>query len=248
MSRWLLVYIVLLFTIGCTAQSAYQKPPEEIFTFKKFNAALNQKLSVETGDPVFVEGYFVEGEMIKIEQPIDIMIPGSMMIPFPVHIDPEYLMLSRISPSWKYFCAEHGKSAASFPGLGSVIREGDCVGIRISLDKSEQEWVVDNSNYNKGRGETIWSSGMSKEEIERYKPIPSKIPFHIRSLKRIVFNGFYSNQLHFSWEEIVGSNKETQEFIFDFTGQPTLIGIKGNHFRVYSADNIRLVYEWIKFH
>lgn len=242
----LIVLTIVTLVMGCVAQGAHQLPQESIYSLEKFNAPLGSKLSVETGNSIFVEGEYIKGEHIEISEPIDKMIPGSMMIPFPVHIDPGSLKMTRITPSWKYYCADIDKAAASFPGLGSVIRDGDCVGIRISIDGSDREWVVDNSNYNRGWGTTIYSKNMSQEEIAKYKPNPSKKPFKIKNIKRIVFDGYYGGQVHFSWENISYNKDEEKEFTFDFTNRPTLVGIKGNQFIVHSVDNVQLVYEWKK--
>lgn len=240
----LVSFVLLVSLIGCAAQSARQP---DMFTTKKFNAPIGQKLEVETGEALFVEGSYIEGELIKITEPVDMMMPGSMMIPFPVHIDEGVLYMRRITSSAKYYCAEDGKAAASFPGLGSVIRSGDCIGIRIAHNDSCHEWIVDNSNYNRGWGETIWSKGMSEQEVQKYKPVPSGKPFKIQSMKRIVFNGYYGRQLHFSWEAFSGSNKEMREFTFDYAGEPTLVSIKGNRLIVHQADNVKMVYEWQSF-
>jgi hypothetical protein len=88
---------------------------------------------------------------------------------------------------------------------------------------------------------------MSKKDEEKYQPSPSNKPFKVHSLKKILFDGFYGGQLHFCWEEIAGVNKESREFTFDFSGQPTLVGIKGNQFIIHKADNVKMVYVWKKF-
>lgn len=242
-----LVCLAAAALVGCTAQGVKPAQEKELFTYREFSAPLGQPLTVNTGDALFVEGRFIEGEAIMVRQPLDLMIPGSMMIPFPVHIEPGRLTMSRVSGGWKYFCAEEGKAAASFPTLGSVLAQGDCVGIRVSSSNGEKQWVVDNSNYNRGWGKTVWTKRMSHDEAERYQPEWAAAPFQVDSLKRIVFDGYYGGQLHFSWEEYAGNSKDSREFVFDFDGKPTLIGIKGNQLVVNHADNVQLSYEWREF-
>lgn len=239
-------FIFAFFFIGCVAQTPQQSQQRNIYSVKRFSAPIGSLLTVETGESIFVEGEYIEGEYIQLDESVDLMIPGSMMIPFPVHINSGRLEIDRITSQWKYYCASTNEAAASFPGLGSVVRNGDCIGIRISMDGSESEWVVDNSNYNKGWGETIWKLSMSNEDRQKYKVNPSKKPFQIKQIKRIVFDGFYGNQVHFSWEDFSFSNKETKEFTFDFNNTPTLISIKGKQLVLHSADNVNLVYEWKK--
>ena len=242
MSRFYFVLLLAIISSGCVMDAG--NVPNDVFTVKKFNADLNHILAVQTGDALFVEGSYIEGESIRIDDPIEMMIPGAMMIPFSIRIEKGILDLASVTPSWKYYCASTGGAKAWFPGLGSVIREGDCVGIRISHDKQKYQWVVDNSNYNNGWGETIWSRSMDEDQARKHAPVPSNKPFKVQYLKRIVFDGYYGGQLHFTWDDISGTDRETRPFTFDFTGSPTEVGIKGNNFVVHKADNLKLVYEW----
>lgn len=228
---------------GCAAQPAGPEP----FTTKPFTAPVGTALEVNTGDALYVSGSYIPGERISISKPLDMMVPGSMFIPFPVHIDSGHLELSSITSKWRYFCAEDGRAAASFPGLGSVIRRGDCVGIRISANGKTKQWVVDNSVYNGMT--TIWTKSMSESDTLAYTPKQSPLPFKVDRLNRIVFDGYYGGQLHFTWEETIGTQRESKEFTFDFQkDSPKTVGIKGNLFRVLSADDVMLRYEWIKFY
>jgi len=231
--------------VGCVAEPSRASLKADPYTSKTFNAPIGKELVVTTGEPLFVEGSYIDGELISVSEPVDLMIPGSMMIPFPVHLDPGELELSSIDSSWKYYCAQNGKAAASFPGLGSVISEGDCVGIRTSLDGTKKQWIVDNSKYNGMK--TIWDMSLSTNDASKYISKPSHTPFKIKHIRRIIFDGYYGKQLHFTWEEIADSSKESKEFTFDFSGESALIGIKGNQFDALSADNTKLVYKWTKF-
>lgn len=232
---------VLICLTGCVATTP-AKPP---LTYKRFSAPLLTPLQVETGEDLFVEGAFIPGEKIDIPAALDLMIPGSMMIPFPAHIDPGTLRLTRVEHDWKYFCGKPERVAASFPGLGSVIAPGDCVGIRVSTKNAQnKQWVVDNSVYN--RMNTVWTSSLSAAQSLDYPVLPSKVALEIRTLKQITFDGYFGNQLHFTWNEADGSNVLSKEFTFDFNGEPALVGIKGMVFNVKKADNLSLSYEWVK--
>ncbi len=242
MHRIIILTLSVLFT-GCVTN----KPMPNLYSIKSFNAPLGKQLEVETGESLFIDGEYVEGEVITLNKEIKKMIPGSMHIPFPITIDKGKLCLTKLSNSWRYYSAEKGKFRASFPGLGSVLREGDTIGIRISHDKTDEEWFVDNSNYNsRSRGETIWTKNLSLEEKSKFKPQPSGNIFEARTLRKIVFDGYYGGQVHFQWIELVDGNSHQKDFIFDFNGTATEAGIKGNHFIIHSADNVKLLYEWIK--
>lgn len=243
-------YLVVMFFLfsGCVAKSSFRQISyDNLFHFEKFEAPLDIILTVETGYSLFVEGSYIKSEEIIVEDEVNKMIPGAMMIPFPVKIDPGKLRMTLIDDNWKYFCAEKEKSAASFPGLGSVVRDGDCIGIRQSLVNGDMEWFVDNSNYNRGYGKTIWHSKLSKDDMVKYKPVVLQDPFKINKMTKIVFNGYYGGQVHFTYEELDKNNIFKQDFIFDYApGQELPISIKGHRLTILNVDNIRITYKWDK--
>ena len=243
--RRLATATLILVTVGCTAQTG-TTASAPVFSKKTFTAPIGQSLTVNTGDSIFVEGSYIPGEIIEIPEAIEMMIPGSMLIPFPIRIEAGQLKLSAIDRSWKYYCAEEGKAAASFPGLGSVIAKGDCVGIRISLDGARKRWVVDNSIHNGGM-RTIWDRSFNAADHSTYVPFDSSQPFQIQQIRKITFNGYYGGQLHFTWEEVAQNTRDSRDFTFDFDSQPTIIGIRGNRFEALHADNTQLLYQWIQF-
>jgi hypothetical protein len=238
----LLFSSALLFS-GCVTTTEAYKPS---FTVNKFSPVIGEIRSVSTGNDLFVEGVFIPGEILRLSQSVSVMIPGSMLIPFPARIEASDLRLFRITRNWRYYCADESASSASFPGLGSVVRSGDCIGIRISSDGERKEWVVDNSIYNRGR-ETIWTLSIDPELGKSLNPQESPIPFDVQTLKKITFDGFYGNQLHFTWTELTRSGRNSQKFTFDFqVAKPVIIGIKGYIFEVQYADNVGARYKWIE--
>ncbi|MCR4290220.1 MAG: hypothetical protein NUV86_08165 [Candidatus Scalindua sp.] len=240
--RTIIIFILLVLLTGCVTN----KPMPNLYSIKSYNAPIGKQLAVETGESLFVDGEYIEGEVIIINKKIEKMIPGSMHIPFPITIDKGSLRLTKLSNEWRYYSAEKGKFRATFPGLGSVLREGDTIGIRISHDKTDKEWFVDNSNYNSRYRGTIWTKNLSQEEKSTFIPKPSGYIFEARTLKEIVFDGYYGGQVHFQWKEFVDGHSQQKDFIFDFNGSGTEVGINGNHFIIHSADNVKLFYEWIK--
>ena len=235
----LIFSLISLFLTACATQKIV---PIE-YQFREFNAPFGETLSVETGNDLFVRGEYIEGESITITTQVKKLIPGAMAIPFPIIIEPGELSLrGNTSTKWKYFCGDSDKVAASFPGLGSVIRPGDCVGIRVSNDK--MQWVVDNSNYNNMR--TIYTSRIKGSEQKYYAPKSNGQIIKALDFEKIIFEGFYGGQVYFGWERIRGKSKESRQFTFDFDGTPTLVGIKGQQFRILEVNNVELKYEWVK--
>lgn len=245
LNRYLRASTVCFLAAVTACSTPTPRPTPEPYVTKQFSAPLGTRLEVNTGDSVFVAGSYIDGEVIVLPESVDIKVPGSLGIPFPVHIDPGALELTRIDGNGKYYCAQEGKAAASFPGLGSVIAGGDCVGIRISPDQTKKVWVVDNSIHN--RAQTIWDKRMTASDAARYQPKITSRPFKVHSIRRIIFDGYYGGQLHFTWEEVGSGQRDSKEFIFDFSGSDVVIGIKGNRFRALSADNVKLTYVWESF-
>lgn len=237
----------LVFLAGCVAQPTKTSVIDsKQFETIKFSPILGAKLAVETGDEMFVEGDYIPGQLVDITDRVDKFIPGSMLIPFPMSIEAGVIHMNKITSNWKYFCADPSMSAASFPGLGSVVRQGDCVGIRESKDGSRMQWVVDNSKYNRGLN-TVYTLNLSPEEQSKYRPSKSTIPFSVKALTTITYDGYYGGQLHFTYESIIGAQVKEQQFIFDYdSASEVLIGIKGKRFTVIQADNITLSYRWEK--
>lgn len=241
------VYVLCLAIVlaSLTACSTPTRPQPEEYVTKRFDAPIGKALEVNTGDSVFVTGSYIDGEEIELADRVDLMMPGSLGIPFPVHMAPGKLQLTRIDAEGRYYCATDGQATATFPGLGSVIAQGDCVGIRISRAQGTTEWVVDNSIRNQTT--TIWTKRVPAAEVARYQPRPTAKPFKVRVLRRITFDGYHGGQLHFTWDEMTQNSRESKEFTFDFNGGEVPVGIKGNRFRVLHADNIKLTYAWESF-
>ena len=65
-------------------------------------------------------------------------------------------------------------------------------------------------------------------------------------LMLIIFDGYYSDLLHFTLEERKGGKKNNREFKFDYppsSGEP-IYGIKGYQFEVLAVSNSSMSYKW----
>lgn len=242
--RFLASLAVVAPLTGCLTVTSTSSSFTPQVTIREFDAPLGVVLNSPTGGRLFVQGRYIPGEVITLSQPVDVMIPGSYGIPFPVHIEPGLLTLQKITPIGKYFCAEEGLAGASFPGLGSVIRRGDCVGVLIGRDSDSVRWLVDNSNYNRFR--TVWSSTVASPLAESLKPTESSEPFSIQSLTSLSFTGFYGGQVHFTWSDATQTTLNTQNFTFDYKSPGSLkVGMKGYVLEVLSADTLGITYQWL---
>jgi hypothetical protein len=237
--------LVVIFSLaGCLTVASTSSSFTPQVTIRKFDAPLGVVLNTPTGGRLFVQGRYIPGEVVTLSQPVDVMIPGAYGIPFPVHIEPGPLELQKITPLGKYFCAEEGMAGASFPGLGSVIRQGDCVGVLIGRESDSVRWLVDNSNYNRFR--TVWTSPIGSPLAQSIKPTESSEAFSIQSLISLSFTGFYGGQVHFTWSDATQTTLNTQNFTFDYKSPGKLkVGMKGYVLEVLSADTLGITYQWL---
>lgn len=239
----LLLFGLFSMTLNAHAQDALVED-DSFYIQKKSTVEIGQRLSVDTGEAIYSAGSIIEGESIEVLEPKTLFISGAMFIPFRVNIERGELHLKKISKDWRYFCADSGLAKATLPVIGSLITEGDCVGIREANNKQVKEWVVDNSHYN--GIDSVWSKAMTADETEHYAVKINVEPFKIKSLKTITFDGYYGGQLHFTHTEINNHSKDAKEFIFDFHHEPIIIGIKGHHIKILEANNINASYEWLR--
>ncbi len=218
---------------------------DSLYVVKEFSPAIGEKRETNTGGNLLEEGAYIPGQQINISETVNKLIPGSMFIPFPIMIKPGVLFFKTADSDGRYFCAHNGNATATFPILGSVIDNGDCVGIRVSLDGNTSHWFVDNSIHNNSN--TTWTSSMSEEEKKKYPIQDAENPYLVKTRTLIVFDGHYGGQLHFTLSENNYGDVKTKSFTFDFiAGKTSIVGIKGHLFEVLSVDNVKITYRWIK--
>lgn len=198
------------------------------------------ELAVTTGETVFVAGSYELADTLHLGVDIASTMPGSMGIPFGFKIRAGDYLQSRDGAQWTYFCAPLDRATASFPGLGVVVADGDCVGVRRRKSDDRLEWVVDNSIKNGMT--TIWSRKMTAAEIATVGFTKTQAISNASLEKAVTFDGFYSGLLTFTYVE--GSSK--RELRFDYDGKSEkLIGMLGKRMLVLKADSVELRYKWI---
>lgn len=208
---------------------------------ERFATPTETTLSVTTGEDVFVEGDYALRDAFVLSSRISSTMPGSMMIPFSFSIEPGDLTFRGASRDWEYFCAANDRSAASFPGLGSVVSAGDCVGVRRRLSDGRLEWTVDNSNHN---GMTaIWSRRVRDNEMALLRQEERQVVTDVAVRRAVYFDGFYSGLLNFTFVD--GEQRREMKFDYDGEGEK-LIGMLGKRMLVLGADSVELRYRWVE--
>lgn len=208
---------------------------------ERFATPSGKTLSVTTGESVFVEGNYALRDTFVLTAEINSTMPGSMMIPFSFRIEPGDLVFRGASREWEYFCAPNDRSAASFPGLGSVVSNGDCVGLRRRLSDNRLEWTVDNSIHNGMT--TIWSRRVRDNEMALLREEERQVITDVAVRRAVYFDGFYSGLLNFTFVD----GGQRREMKFDYGGEgEKLIGMVGKRMLVLGADSVELRYRWVE--
>lgn len=231
--RWSAAFCVAVIMVGTTFEANAQET-------ERFATPSGTTLSVTTGEHVFLEGDYAVRDAFVLTTRINSTMPGSMMIPFSFRIEPGDLTFRGSSRDWEYFCAPNDRSAASFPGLGSVVAEGDCIGLRRRLRDGRLEWTVDNSVHNGMT--TIWSRGVRDSEMALLREEERQVVTDVAVRRAVYFDGFYSGLLNFTFVD----GDQRREMKFDYDGESEkLIGMLGKRMLVLGADSVELRYRWI---
>jgi len=235
---------ILLFTVTACGSAPRKEAVDPVYKTEEFSAPLATELSVDVGDSILTKGQAAYVEIYTLSGPIKSTMPGAYGVPFAFQIGQTALTKRYRRGHYEYFCAPLEEAGASFPGLGQVVRSGDCIGVRRSISDGSIEWVVDNSNHNGYT--TVWSRDYKPEKDPELTQSTGELSAKGSRITMIRFDGFYSNLLHFTLIEHDRSGKTETEFKFDYpprTGDP-VYGIKGNLFQVNNVSNADLEYEW----
>jgi len=111
---------------------------------------------------------------------------------------------------WTYFIPKDLAFSASHGLLGSVLREGDTVGLRIGAS-GEREWFVNNSVYNGTT--TIWTRRV-KDKDPGVTAVVGGYEANGRVAERLFYLGTEGNQIRVRREYISLIGLERDNFLF----------------------------------
>lgn len=218
---------------------------DDAYTVEKFNAPIGVAMTANTGDSIFVEGEYIKGKALRLTSTMKGRMPGAYGVPFSFEVQAGDLILRSKSSEWDYFCSDPSKATATFPGLGTVVSRRDCIGVRQNSDTGAMQWVVDNSDYNSMT--TIWHRDVKAEDEGQLQQADLDVITSVRELSRIIYDGKHSGLFHFTYENRTSTTTSSTPFSFDESSEGgTLIGIRGKVFKIISADNTGIVYEWVQ--
>lgn len=168
----------------------------------------------------------------RLEHPFKSSMAGAMGLPFTFAIDGVLLVPAGTSKNgeWTYYIPADNKFRASHWLLGSVIREGDSVGLRVH-SSGRREWFVDNSKYNGMT--TIWSRRLKEGDpkltrVQTNKVEPSGLP-----INKLFFLGVSDEEVRIRSETIDPSGTVRDEFTYPVNSNgEAIVQVKGAEFKL----------------
>jgi len=241
---------VLICSITLTACIAHHPVSHESKTMvpEKTSGVIRE---ADIGEVIYEEGSYDVIKAFEMSDDIESTMPGSMGFPFGFAIRRTILKPDYQTDTYIYYAAPYEDVLASHTLLGSVIDEGDTVGIRIEKKSGKQQWYVDNSKHNHGSSsgsyQTIWHRdkrdddrvSLKEVEVREYR---SLIPF-----KQITYEGSHDNNLLFIYTALTAKFEKEREYRFKIKShnQDTIVSLKGNTMRVIAVTDTGIRYSWL---
>lgn len=186
-------------------------------------------IEVTPGEPFYTELGMVPVPAFRLSMPFKSSMAGFMGFPFGFAIDSTLLVRTRFRPGdyWTYFVPKDHAFRAYHGLLGSVLSEGDSVGLRIGKN-GEREWYVDNSRRN-GQP-TLWTRKVKKGdpaislEVDGYEGDG-------QPAERLIFLGTDGDKIRVREETLTPRNLATDDFVFPMDAKGRGTGaVKGVEF------------------
>lgn len=161
----LFLFALVIAVAGQSSPIPIERQLEQLAGELNLTYPLNKTIQVSAGQEFYKEYRTVNKSVVTyiLSKPIRSSMGGSMGFPFSFAIDDVSMVTNRTRDGWTYYAPKSGKFRASHGLLGSVLAEGDTVGLRVHRD-DRKEWFVDNSRHNGYT--TIWSRKVKAKDPE----------------------------------------------------------------------------------
>ena len=219
-------------TIGLTVLLAIASasPAQEVPQSRRLvSSTIGTVTAVTPGEAFYIEIGVTPVPALRLSWPFKSSMKGSMGLPFAFAINSTLLVRSGTSRDghWTYFSPKDKAFTASHGLLGSVIRPGDSVGLRLGAS-GEREWFVDNSVYT-GMN-TIWTRRV-KDKDPSVTPVIDGVEPDGEPAERLLFLGTDGDKVRVREETISSMGIERDDFLFPMDAQGRGTGaVKGAEF------------------
>ncbi|WP_157219780.1 hypothetical protein [Flavisphingomonas formosensis] len=189
------------------------------------------------GQEFYVETAVRSVPAYRLAYPFKSSMAGAMGLPFSFSIDDPLLILKGRSEDgvWAYFVPQNDAFHASHGLLGSVIRPGDMVGLRVDKH-GVKEWFVDNSHYNRGLN-TIWTRRVKEGDPPMELVESSTKTIGREPIERLVYLGVEQGRMKIRYEQFTaGRSSQKDEFTFPVDKEGRGLGaVNGAEFSVVAG-------------
>lgn len=210
--------------LGCSSGAGAQEA-------KITRSPIGTVVEVTAGQEFYAEQVGQQVPAYKLDRPFKSSMAGAMRLPFSFSIDSQLLVsVKSTQGGWEYFVPSDRKFTASHGLLGSVLADGDTVGLRVHAN-GKQEWFVDNSGHNGFT--TIWTRNVKKKDPAISKTMTDAVDASGSNMDRLVYLGVSNGVVKIRHEQIRPSGATTRdEFTFPVDEHGEGIGaVRGAEFR-----------------
>ena len=218
----------LLLTVAAFGLSSALSAQESKIT----RSPVGVPVEVTAGQEFYAEAVGSQVPAYRLERPFKSSMGGAMGLPFSFSIDSTILIKARSTNSgWDYFVPVDRKFTASHGLLGSVLSDGDTVGLRIH-SSGKQQWFVDNSGRN--GYETIWTRNIKKKDPAFSKVMTDAVDTAGADIDRLIYLGVSNGLVKIRHEQIRSNGTTTRdEFAFPINEQGEGVGaVRGAEFHL----------------
>lgn len=227
----IIVQLVAVGILACTnfATVGLQAQGEDLTARR---TPVGTPVEVSPGQEFYAETKLEQVPAYRLSEPFKSSMGGAMGLPFGFAIDETVLVRTRVSSSgWEYFVPQNGKFRAYHGLLGSVIADGDTVGLRVH-ETGKMEWFVDNPNKN--GMPTIWSRKLKKKDPELTRFLTASTEPKDARIERLIYLGFAGEgMVRIRHEVVTPSDIVRDEFTFPVDANGNGVGaVKGAEFTI----------------
>lgn len=197
---------------------------------KALRTPVGTTVQVTAGQEFYAETKVEQVPAYKLERPFKSSMAGAGGFPFGFEIGSDLLMYYGQSENgWQYFVPE--KFRAYHGLLGSVIRQGDTVGLRVGTS-GNMEWFVDNSVYNGFT--TIWSRRVKPKDPKLTRIMTEATRPTGGAVERLIYLGLDANKnARIRYERVYKSDVVRDEFTFPLDDKGQGLGaVRGAEFQI----------------
>jgi hypothetical protein len=243
------ISILLLSAIlwGCVSSHEVFVPQASVETLTTIGSEVGKTKKVSLGEVMYLDGDVGTSHGLQLMNAIKASIPGAAGLPFTFNIQPCILMPEFVTRNYTYYAAPQTKATATHTLLGTVVKPGDTIGVRVLNQNSGMEWYVDNSIYNSSRPRSIiWSRPVRHSDSVSFKPrmdLTKAIQGTASRYREVTYSGFINNAYQISFREVNESRDYEKDFLIPKSNEGvTIVSIKGAIIEILSHDNLGVTF------